>query len=168
MEIYLDIEDVYRDWVIHECGGEIPVKFPRHSAERDVLEVFISRPPESYIPEPYQPGMLRILLPEFKGRSTDRWFFLSNVARRALVQCIKSRSDLQLWNELSRFGYIGTNQKDLIYAWMEKHGIPINDKNWNTIAKRYQRKRNYYLSTIRVKKFAAKNKNSEDENDNIG
>ena len=113
MEIYLDIEDVYRDWVIHECGGEIPVKFPRHSAERDVLEVFISRPPESYIPEPYQPGMLRILLPEFKGRPADRWFFLSNVARRALVQCIKSRFDLQLWNELSRFGYIGTNTSPL-------------------------------------------------------
>ncbi len=165
MEIYLDIEDVYQDWVIHECGGEIPVKFPRHSAERDVLEVFLSRPPEGYIPEPYREGMLRIVVPEFKGRPADRWFYLSDTARRALTQCIKARFDLQMWNELSRFGYLGEQQKDLIYAWMELHGIEINDKNWNMIAKRYQRKRNYYLNNIRSKKCAAKKRKSLVEDD---
>lgn len=35
---------------------------------------------------------------------------------------------------------------------MEKHCIAMTEKNWNAIAKRYQRKRDYYLMNERRKK----------------
>ena len=36
---------------------------------------------------------------------------------------------------------------------MEKYGIAMTEKNWNAIAKRYQRKRDYYLMNERRKKM---------------
>ena len=62
-----------------------------------------------------------------------------------------SRFDVQLWIDLHHFGKISKRQDELIYAWMEKHGIELTETNWNAIAKRYQRQRNVYLSRQRAK-----------------
>lgn len=39
---------------------------------------------------------------------------------------------------------------------MEKHGIELTEKNWNAIAKRYQRKRDIYRRIDRRKKSSQK------------
>ena len=44
----------------------------------------------------------------------------------------------------------------LIYAFMEKHNIEQTEKNWNAIAKRYQRKRDIYKRIERRKKNSKK------------
>ena len=69
-----------------------------------------------------------------------------------LLNIIRNRFDIQLWEELHHFGKIGKRQDELIYAWMEKHRIDPTEKNWNAIAKRYQRQRNIYMMRDRAKK----------------
>ena len=56
---------------------------------------------------------------------------------------------MTLWKDLYKFGYIGKKKQDLIWAWMETHGIEATDTNFNTIAKIYLRKRNVYRDAKR-------------------
>ena len=65
---------------------------------------------------------------------------------------IKDDFDLDVWDYLHDFGKIGTQQKDLIYLFMEQRGIKEDGTCWDSIAKIYQRQRNVYLH----KKFAEK------------
>ena len=73
---------------------------------------------------------------------------------------IRNRFDRELWNDLHNFGRIGKRQDELIYAWMEKHGIEMTETNWNAIAKRYQRQRNIYMTRDRAKKQYSRKKST--------
>lgn len=51
--IFLSIEPYLAQWLIHESGGEYPIKLKRGSAEADILEFFLQPQPkqEGYIPQ---------------------------------------------------------------------------------------------------------------------
>ena len=85
-----------------------------------------------------------IELPNFRSKDTRSNFYLPPKATEALKACIRNRFDIEMWNALHRFDAIFQRQDNLIYAFMEKHGIEQTEKNWNAIAKRYQRKRDIY------------------------
>ncbi len=88
--------------------------------------------------------------------------YLSARSRRALAQCIRTRFVVALWKDLYKFGYIGKRKQDLIWAWMETHGIEATETNWNTIAKIYLRKRNVYREQKRrEEKRLEQEKNNE-------
>lgn len=151
--IYLKFdEDYIRQWFIHEHGGKQPVQLLRGSVESKILEVYLTKRPVDSLPEMASDGEIAVAIPTFRNRPPESYNYLPNAARDALVKIIKNRFDIQLWNDLHCFGRILEEQKELIYAFLEKHGIDINDKNWNAVAKRYQRQRNVYLHRERAKK----------------
>ncbi|MBR5085431.1 MAG: hypothetical protein IKX31_00320 [Muribaculaceae bacterium] len=141
--IYLRLDPYLAQWLIHEHGGN-PVEFPKNSTENDVLELGLT--PKPILATDIGPGEnhVPIVLPFFKKKDVRKNNYLPGKARRALVQCIRSRFVIALWNDLYKFGNIGKQKQDLIWAWMESHGIETNDTNWNTIAKIYLRKRDVY------------------------
>jgi hypothetical protein len=51
-----------------------------------------------------------------------------------------------MWTELSGFDKMAVNKTDLIVAWMERHGIEINDTNIEMMRKRYYRTRKAYAA----------------------
>ncbi len=157
--LYIKLEPYIKQWLIYECGGTIPVLFPRNSTERGILELFLEELPENTLPDlPKDENDLAILIPCFKHKKPEKYNYLPHTAKIALIKCIKNRFDVQLWLDLHRFGYIGKQQQDLIYAWMQKKGIEPDERNWNSIAKRYQRKRTYYLSNLRAKRAKSEKK----------
>ena len=85
------------------------------------------------------------------SKPPERFFYLPPMAVDAVVTCIRRRFDVCMWQTLHRFSSVFQRQDKLIYAFMEKHGIDPTEKNWNAIAKRYQRKRDYYLMNERRK-----------------
>ena len=89
------------------------------------------------------------VFPCFKHKNIRYNTYLSAASRRVLALCIRKRFSIELWNDLFKFGNIGKRKQDIIWAWMETHGIEMNDTNWNTIAKIYMRKRNVYRQTLR-------------------
>lgn len=150
MLLYIDLEDYLGEWFIHEMGGEYPVKLKKGSMEWTMLELYLTTPPEGFFP--VDGGQLAIQLPNFRSKDTRYNFYLPPRAAEALKALIKGRFDLAMWNHIHKFSALYQRQDNLIYAFMEKHGIECNDKNWNAIAKRYQRKRDLYLRTVRRKK----------------
>lgn len=149
MCIYINLEDYIAEWFIHEQGGCTPVHLTRGSVESKLLEVYlVPFPPGGRLVPKEEEGKNRtvsIMIPNFRNRPPERYNYLPERAMRALHTIIRNRFDVQLWTDLHGFGKIGQQQQDLIYAWMEKHGITPSEKNWCTIAKRYQRQRTHYL-----------------------
>lgn len=151
MLLYLPLDDYLAQWFAHEQGGNIPVRLLRGSVESNYLELFLTTPPEDYVPESPE-GCLPILLPNFRSKDTRDNYYLPPKAKEGLITCIRTRFDLAMWNTLHRFHSVFQRQDALIYAFMEKNGIELSEKNWNAIAKRYQRKRDIYLRVMRRKK----------------
>lgn len=150
--VYLKLETYLRQWFVCNMGGAEPVELPRGSIERNIFDIFLSKVPENYIPRPKGEDEVAIVVPSFKHKDPHVYNYLPPHAECALLRCVKNRFEIELWNDLHRFGYLGQQQQDIIYAWMEQNGIELTETNWNTIAKIYQRKRNYYLNLKRKKK----------------
>ena len=149
--LYIPLEDYLAQWFIHEQGGEVPVRLIRGSIESKILETYLDKRPKEMLPDTDREGKLAIVIPAFRHRPPETYNFLPRRAVASLLNIIRNRFDVQLWEDLHHFGKIGKRQDYLIYAFMEKHGIEQSEKNWNAVAKRYQRQRNIYLMRERAK-----------------
>lgn len=145
--IHLKLDNYLAQWLINESGG-VPVVFKKHSVENDILYCNLKERPLFGRKDKPGEGKLPIALPYFKDRDPRKYCFLSKPARLALTECIRSRFVLELWKDLHRFGNIGKRKQDLIWAWMDTHGIEATETNWNTIAKIYKRKRDIYRKRV--------------------
>lgn len=165
--IYISLPKYLRQWFIYShlpaaqgSAGEVDaaaVRLIKGSAEMRVLEFCLTARSREIPPRPKAPGEVAVVIPSFKGKPADTFNHLTASGRKALTDCIADRFDLQLWQDLHHFGSIGQKQKNLIYAWMEAHGIDDSPENWDAISKRYQRLRKRYLDGLR-KKFAKSKK----------
>lgn len=145
--IHLKLDNYLAQWLINESGG-VPVVFKKHSVENDILYCNLKERPLFGRKDKPGEGKLPIALPYFKDRDPRKYCFLSKPARLALTECIRSRFVLELWKDLHKFGNIGKRKQDLIWAWMDAHGIEATETNWNTIAKIYKRKRDIYRKRV--------------------
>lgn len=159
MLLYLELEDYLAQWFIHGMGGDNPVRLIRGCMEWNLLETFLQTPPDDYVPQTAKEGFVAIVLPNFRSKDTRYHYYLPPRATEALKVAIRGRFDLDMWNHLHKFANIFNRQDELIYAFMEKHGIKDCEKNWCAVAKRYRRKRDIYNRTVRRHK---KEKNHSD------
>ena len=99
---------------------------------------------------------VEIVLPEYKAKPPKNYNYLSRQGLDILKRTIRDRFIIELWTDLHRHGYIGRRRDELIYAWMEAHGIEITDTNWNSIAKIYIRQYKNYLQREAYKRKSKK------------
>ena len=152
MNVYIDLDPYLAQWFVHEQGGCSPVHLLRGSIERCVLEQFLQRQPEGEPVQTYHEGCVPIVIPQFKHRPPETYCYLPPKAHELMVSVIRGRFDIDMWTSLNRFVSGVGRIDEMIYAFMEAHGIEPTDTNWNAIAKRYQRMRNSYKAYERVKK----------------
>ena len=151
--IYLDVEPYLKQWFINDMGNEHPVSLIRNSAESDIIRRWLTvLPPEKSLPVG-NTDMLAIYLPKFNELDAEQNYYLPIAALKLLKQCIRNRFVIELWRDLNDFGFIGFQKQDVIYAWMEQHGIDDTETNFNAIQKIYQRKRNTYKKLKNRKKM---------------
>lgn len=156
MCIYISLEEYLAEWFRHETGcGEV-VQLIRGSQESEIVKQFISQRPEDVPIElgdgPAKDGqvLVPIVIPEQRLKPAITYNYLQPAAKEALVDCIRSRFKIQLFHDLHRVSCIGKRQDNLIYAWLEQHGMSMD--RWDTVAKIYQRMRKSYLSSQNRKK----------------
>ena len=136
--IFLSIEPYLSQWLIHESGGEYPIKLKRGSAEADILELFLQPQPkqEGYIPQ-FRPeeGQVEIVLPCFRRKDIRTYNYLPPKGAVRLRDCIRNRFLVMLWKDLYTIRNLTKRTDIAISEWMKQHGIVDDDRNWNTIAK---------------------------------
>lgn len=140
--IYLQLPDYLAQWFVHESGGQ-PCELRRNSAESDIVELFLKRHPEDVPVRPAEYNVA-IRIPCYKSRDIRTYNYLPPAARKTLAGCIANRFRIQLWRDLHKLDNNGVQITDLIYAWMESHGIEPEEKNWESIRQIYFRKRKKY------------------------
>ena len=144
MTVSIRLDPYLAQWWRFDSGGADPIEIHRGSPEADFLQVFLRKPPQDFRPAPPEPDAVSILLPSFAAKDTRYFFYLSPAAQRLFVDLIRARFDVALWKAVHRFHAVFRRQDDLIYAFMEANGIEPDERNFNAIAKRYQRKRDVY------------------------
>ena len=156
--IYLKMPSYLKQWLIFRHGGKDPVSLIRGSIESKLLQRVTVPLPEGSIPQKKKEDEVAIVIPYNKHHDPRTYNYITETGKRCMVQLIKNAFDVEVWEFLHDFGKIGKKQKDLIYLFMEQHGIKENGSDWDAIAKIYQRLRNIYLTKSRRQK-EAKNKN---------
>ena len=149
--IYLKLPPYLRQWFIHRHGGSDPVQLIRGSIESKLLQRATVKMPENILPPRQQEGEVAINIPYSKSHDPRIYNYITETGKRALIQQIKSDFDIDVWEYLHDFGKVGTQQKDLIYLFMEQRGIKEDGTCWDAIAKIYQRLRKNYLTNISKK-----------------
>lgn len=161
--LYVKFPEYLAQWYINECSNLVehhektaavkkstdtlqPIHLPKGSQESKILELFLTKPPKDYIPqltitEDYN---LAIVIPCFKNKNPAVQNYLGQKAARLLLETVKNRFCVNLWQEVHSFKNVLKTQDGVLYAYMEAHGITCSEKNWLTIAKIYQRMRNVY------------------------
>ena len=158
MVIYLELPKYLREWVINEFGGKEPVVLPKGSQESDILELFLKPVPPDAAPDLPRPGSVAVQIPVFRGKDPAYYHYLPARARLLLSKCIYTRFRVQMWSELHSMKNIRVPITDLVYAWMEKHGIADDDTSWETIRQMYFRARKFYEGlALKQAKEAEKN-----------
>lgn len=151
--IFLTLEPYLAQWLIHENEGIYPIPIKRASAEANILQYYLQKQPRN--PDYRRqikalPGQVEILLPVFRMTETRTHNYLPPRGEMALHQCIRNRFKVALWKDLHTVGNVVQRTDIVISDWMEKHGIEVDDKNWNTVAKILQRSRAIYCSNHRL------------------
>lgn len=122
-----------------------PVKPIRGSLESGILELFLTKQP-SAVPEDFKEGATIVLaIPSFRNRDPRIYNYLRPSAREMLQAAIHTRFQVKLFQDIHDLVGLGKARKDLtIIAWMEQHAIEVDDTNYNSVLKVFDRVRNTY------------------------
>lgn len=156
--IHIPLPPYLRQWLINEHGGEEPVRLKRGSVESKILSLYLTKRPEGVPVQVGGEGMISIIIPAFRSKNPQTYNYLPPKARECLLNAIRDRFDLQLWEDLHDFFKSEVDIKDLIYAWLEAHGMETDERNWLALEKRFRRLRDIYKSRLRAKMSYKKKK----------
>lgn len=96
MNVYINLDPYLAQWFVHEQGGNVPVVLMRGSIERNILEQFLQRLPDGIAPQTCHSGGLPIVIPQFKHKPPESFFYLPKSAEDLLVSCIRNRFDIDM------------------------------------------------------------------------
>ena len=151
MLIYIHLPKYLREWVLHDFGGDDGVvRFPKGGAEYDVLEYVITTPPKDAQPQLRGEGDIAIEVPQFKSKPQPYYWYINDSARRMLEHIIYVRFRVLLWQDLYTIERLQCPITDVIYEWMERHGIEPEEKSWETIRQIFFRMRKKYRKSKNI------------------
>lgn len=141
--VYIKVPDYLGQWLRHEFWNPDTgrVEFPRGSAPRAVLQSLLSKCPRTDLSHPDRSGEIPVEVPTFKGINPHLYNHLADAGKKALVSTVKRMFQNMMWQELYPLFTHNVQITDVIYAFMDRHGIDRTEKNWETIRQMYHRMR---------------------------
>lgn len=140
--LYIKAPDYLAQWLRHHYWDETTgrVVFQRGSAPQAVLYSLLRQPPKGYVEKP-DAALLPVEVPSFKGINPATRNYLSESGRAALVSACKKLFRSVMIIELGELFSHDVQITDIIYDFMDKHGIERTETNWETIRQMYLRMR---------------------------
>ena len=159
------LEDDVLPPFVYDCDADIrdlePVVTLRGSAERNILEMCLTKQPNA-VPDPYpSDATICIEIPYFLNRPPEVFCYLSPSARELLETTVRNHFRLSLtkWMNKMLFQYRviktggSATQEKVIEAFMENNGIEYTETNLLAIKQLWRRlANNEYNAQLRKKK----------------
>lgn len=146
--IFLNVPEYLDQWCRSEFWNPIAdrVEFPRGSAPRAVMQALLCRPRHTQQTSDNShsttPGaLLPIEVPTFKGINPQSHSHLSEKGKKALVSCLKKYFASVMWQELHPLLSHDIQITEVVYAFLDRHGIEPTPRNWETVRQMYYRMR---------------------------
>lgn len=143
--VYINPPEYLGQWLRHEFWDEETgrIVFPRGSAPRAVLFSLLRKAPRDFRPGDTA-GLIPVEVPTFKGVNPATFNYLSPMGKTALISACKKLFKAILYNELHELFSHDVQITDIIYEFIDRHGIDRNARNWETVRQMYcrQRKKN--------------------------
>lgn len=149
LNVYVNVPAYLGEWLRNEFWNPETkrVEFPRGSAPRAILQSLLTRPPRGWFATRGDvSGCIPIEVPTFKGVNPHTYCHLSDRGKKALVSSIRKLFQSVLWRELSPLLEHDVQITDVIYAFLDNHGIDSTPQNWETVRQMYFRLRKRTLS----------------------
>ena len=142
--LYLKVQPYLAAFLKHTYGD--PIVLERDSPEARIIREYISKTPTGEVPDMGNDSNLRIRIPFFKEADPRTYNYMGKAAKKTLVESFDQIIEKCMIKEIGSLENCRRGKiSGLIYAWMEKHGIPDDDTNWYTISQKYYRLRKKYL-----------------------
>lgn len=141
--VYIKVPDYLNQWCRHEFWNPDTkrVEFPRGSAPRVILQTLLSRAPRPSLAYHDHSGELPVEVPTFKGINPKCYNHLPEAGKKALVSCLKKYFSSVMWQELHPLLNQDIQITDVVYAFLDRHGIEPTPQNWETVRQMYYRMR---------------------------
>lgn len=128
-------EDYLRQWFIHINGGSSPVRLKKNTPESNCLQ-FALRSKSENISSPEIDGIpLVVFIPCFRFKNPKDYNSITETGRKMFLSILRMRFDEQIWYDLHSIYNFGIPKEDLIYTWMESHGIDPTEKKFQCCCK---------------------------------
>lgn len=140
--VYINPPEYLGQWLRHDFWDDESerVVFPRGSAPRAVLSSLLRKAPRDFRPGDTS-GQIPVEVPTFKGINPATFNDLSPTGQTALISACKKLFQSTLSNELHELFSHDVQITDIIYEFMDRHGIDRTERNWETIRQMYSRMR---------------------------
>ncbi|MBD5243175.1 MAG: hypothetical protein HDS60_03705 [Barnesiella sp.] len=150
--IYIKVPTFIEQWLRHDYWNPLTgrVEFERGSNLHSILSTFLRKEPTGYVRGDVS-GLLPVEVPTFKGMNPDQHNYLGHCGQKALVSAIKRNFKTLLDRELSAFYDKNVTIIDIIYAFMEVHGIENTATNHEAIRQMFKRQRDKNIKSGSIK-----------------
>ena len=140
--VYIDPPAYLGQWLRHEYWDAATgrVVFQRGSAPRAILQSLLRKAPRGWR-QGDTTGQVPVEVPTFKVLNPASFNYLSPAGQTALVSACKKLFRTALVQELYVLFDQDVQITDVIYGFMERHGIEPTEQNWETIRQMYLRMR---------------------------
>ncbi len=143
LSIYISLPQYLDQWLRSEYWNPDTrrVEFPRGSAPRAILQSCLTKIPSGALTHIPSKGEIPIEVPTFRGINPRVFCHLPDRGRKALVSCLKKYFAAVVWQELHPLLSHDVQITDVVYAFLDRHGIEPTPQNWETVRQMYYRMR---------------------------
>ena len=140
--IYITPPRYLEQWLRHEFWDveTSRVILPRGSSAREVLKAALQITPRGYMANESE-GTLPVAVPSIKGIDPAKFCFVCDSGKVAVISACKNIFRANFIKELKPLFVLDVPITDVVYNYMDRHGIERTEQNWEAIRQMFYRLR---------------------------
>lgn len=141
-------------WFAHLMQQVPPYRLSRNSLEYYILQSNLRKPRATDVMKPGTQGNVAIRIPDFKEIDIETYNVLTDEGIESLRTAIYNRFRIQLFDDLVwiikmnlHLGtrHIQSQKQKCVMDWMQKNGIDVDETNYRSVLKVFDRLRKSYM-----------------------
>ena len=145
--VHINVPKYVADFITHHFGS--PVELDKYSVVSRILKTYLTKLPDNCALDNPTDFNLHIRLPFFKEKDPRTYFYLSPASKKVLAVALENLFEINMWAELLPTLKTKVNTSEVIYAYLERHGI--DDEQHEAVRQKFYRLRKKYFAENNIK-----------------